>query len=69
MSKFDYVKDWLRYILLLMIGFIVCAFIVITAHKLDDKREKNYCYEIYATDNVILKKCQKYFDKEVKDNE
>lgn len=30
-----------------------------------EKQEKNKCYEIYATDNVILKRCEKYFeDKE-----
>lgn len=28
-----------------------------------ETQEKNNCFEIYATDNVVLKKCEKYFEE------
>lgn len=47
--------------IVLAIFAVVCLFIVV-ASKTDEMMNKRECYEIYATDNVILKKCQKYFE-------
>ena len=60
-------EDILKFILL-TIAVVVCliAFIygcVRLSEYDEDRRNKKECYEIYVTDNVILKKCQKYFDE------
>lgn len=44
----------------LVFGLIIFGF-VLWARADENYREKKDCYEIYATDNVILKKCERYF--------
>lgn len=48
-----------------LVGFIVIILFIVGVSKAGNLMDKRECYEIYATDNVILKKCKKYF--EVKD--
>lgn len=45
---------------LLVFGLIIFA-LTLWAIADENYREKKDCYEIYATDNVILKKCEQYF--------
>ena len=56
-------KEFLQFILIMLLFcggvFLFIAFVIKTDYEMD-KRE---CYEIYATDNVILKKCEKYFER------
>lgn len=55
-------KEFLQFILIMLLFcggvFLFIAFAIKTDYEMD-KRE---CYEIYATDNVILKKCEKFFE-------
>ena len=59
-------------IALILMTFSVCSLFVRGAgnvlenlnekqQELDDKQQKAECYEIYVEDNVILKRCEKYF--------
>lgn len=41
----------------------VAGFALLGIKDAKDK-DRNECYEIYATDNVILKKCEKYFERD-----
>ena len=43
---------------------VILVLMVKTDISIEERRIKEKCYEIYATDNVILKKCQKYFEEE-----
>lgn len=69
MNKYNFIKDviidFFKFMFIFISFSLVTIFITIIASKLDEKREGNACYEIYATDGVILKKCQKYFDEGV----
>lgn len=65
----EFIINFLKLLVLLFGIAVFVIFVKVISDKLDDKRNKEKCYEIYATDNVILKKCEKYFDKEVNDNE
>lgn len=47
----------------LTILLIVVVGIALLGIKGAKDKDRNECYEIYATDNVILKKCEKYFDE------
>ena len=40
----------------------VFLFIAFAIHTENEMNKRN-CYEIYATDNVILKRCEKYFER------
>ena len=56
-------KEFLQFILsMLLFCGVVFLFIAFTI-KTDYEMNKRECYEIYATDNVILKKCEKYFER------
>ncbi len=50
----------------LLIGLTILLIIIVLFALLGIKdakdKDKRNCYEIYATDNVILKKCEKYFE-------
>lgn len=43
-----------------IIGFIIFG-IIIAHYYVDNDISKDKCYEIYTTDNVILKECEEYF--------
>ena len=52
----------------LLVSLIVTVslfFLIILCVAGEDAQNKKECYEIYVTDNVILKKCEKYFKKVV----
>ena len=68
MSDFlNFLVDVLKFLgIVLAIFIIVIAFIAFTV-KTDSEMKKRECYEIYATDGVILKKCEKFFDTKTKD--
>ena len=48
---------------ILIISIMAIAGCVLLGIKGANEMNKRECYEIYATDNVILKKCEKYFEK------
>ena len=64
MSAKEVVIDILKCLGITVIGSIIIIIICFAFGTVDNVQEKQECYEIYATDNVILKKCEKYFDKE-----
>ncbi len=43
-----------------ILGFVLLG-IVIAHYYIDNDISKDKCYEIYATDKVILKECEEYF--------
>ena len=53
-------EDVLGILIISIIAIAGCVLLGIKDAKEMNKRE---CYEIYANDNVILKKCEKYFEK------
>ncbi len=59
-------KDILKFIGLtivaIIIGLLFVLFVVKISEYLQNQQDKKECYEIYATDDVILKKCKKYFE-------
>ena len=62
-----YIEDILKFILLsIILSAVVIAFVYgwVRLDEYDtDRRNKKECYEIYATDNVVLKRCNKYFEE------
>lgn len=60
-------KEFLQFILAMLIFCGVVVSIIAFAIKSDYEIQKRECYEIYATDNVILKKCEKFFERSVQD--
>lgn len=52
----------------LLAGLTILLIVVVGVALLGIKdakdKDRNECYEIYATDNVILKKCEKYFERD-----
>ena len=65
--KYDFLNfliDLGKLLFSILIVFIVVILIIAFAIKTEDTMDKRECYEIYATDNVILKKCERYFEKE-----
>lgn len=60
-------KEFLQFILAMLIFCGVIVSIIAFAIKSDYEIQKRECYEIYATDNVILKKCEKFFERSVQD--
>ena len=64
-------KDILKLTSLIMVAMLIVLLFVLFTYKigeyLDNQENKKECYETYATDEVILKKCEKYF--EVDENE
>lgn len=52
-------EDMLGVLIISIIAIVGCVLLGIKGANEMKKRE---CYEIYATDNVILKKCEKYFE-------
>ena len=59
----NFLWEILKFLFIVLVGFTVFIGFVLLCSKFDEKRDKQECYEIYATDNVILKKCEKYFEK------
>ena len=53
-----------KFAFIMLCCFGVVILIIVFAIKTEDAMNKRECYEIYATDNVILKKCERYFEKE-----
>ena len=51
--------------LISLVVIISLGFLIILCVAGEDAQNKKECYEIYVTDNVILKKCEKYFEKVV----
>lgn len=60
----DFIEDVLQLLFIISVCALIGAIVIILKVKFDEKQAKTECYEIYATDNVILKKCEKYFEKE-----
>ena len=60
----DFLIDLGQLLFSILIVFVVFILILAFAIKTEDIMNERECYEIYATDNVILKKCERYFDKE-----
>ena len=58
----DFLIDVAKFLFVVLAGFAVALLFVVVASKADELMKRRECYEIYATDNVILKKCQKYFE-------
>lgn len=56
----DYTLGFSVAILVISLGVLLTSLAI----KPSNEEKKSECYEIYATDNVILKKCEKYFKKE-----
>ena len=48
-------------LLVSMLCFLFAKGAVNGQEHLNDKNQKLECYEIYVEDNVILKRCEKYF--------
>ena len=55
-------KEFLQFILIMLLFYGGVFSLIAFAIKADYEMNKRECYEIYATDNVILKKCEKYFE-------
>ena len=47
---------------IIIVAFLIFMFAYGIPFK-EEKDKKDRCYEIYATDNVILKECEKYFGR------
>lgn len=60
----EFIIDVLKVLFLMLVTFVIIALTVLLIAYDENRQSKKECYEIYATDNVILKKCEKYFDKE-----
>lgn len=60
-------KEFLQSILAMLIFCGVIASIIAFAIRADYEMSKRECYEIYATDNVVLKKCEKFFERSEQD--
>lgn len=58
----NFLIDVGKFLGMVLAVFVVVALFIVFASKTDEIMDKRECYEIYATDNVILKKCQKYFE-------
>lgn len=56
--------EGMKFILLLALSFIAVAIFIIICDKGAKEIDKRNCYEVYATDGVILKKCEKFFEVE-----
>lgn len=63
-SILNFFMDVGKFVFFVLAVSIIVILIVAFAIKTEDIMNKRECYEIYATDNVILKKCKKYFEKE-----
>lgn len=46
----------------IIVAFLIFMFVYVIPFKVEENK-KDRCYEIYVTDNVILKECEKYFDR------
>ena len=60
----NFLWETLKFLFLVLVGFAIFIAFVLLCAKFDERQSKQECYEIYATDNVILKKCEKYFEEE-----
>ena len=58
----NFLIDVGKFLFFVMAVLIVVALFVLFASKTEETMNKRECYEIYAIDNVILKKCEKYFE-------
>lgn len=55
-------EDIVTIILGFIIGIVIFVILGFLSKDINESMSKRECYEIYATDNVILKKCKKYFE-------
>ena len=46
----------------IIVAFLIFMFVYVIPLR-EEEHKKDRCYEIYATDNVILKECEKYFGR------
>ena len=53
--------DFDEFLIMLITLATMCLGIFGALHYCNNDISQNKCYEIYATDNVILKECEKYF--------
>lgn len=61
----EYIFECLSFCLVIVVFTTLMGYGLLKLDEYDtNRRNKKECYEIYATDNVILKKCQKYFKEE-----
>lgn len=64
---FDFIDSMIdvgKFVATVLAGLIISILIIALVNAMNNKWDKEECYEIYATDNVILKKCEKYFEVE-----
>ena len=60
MDVYDIVRGIVETVIIVAFLIFMCVY-VIPFKEEEDKKDR--CYEIYATDNVILKECEKYFGR------
>lgn len=60
----DVLYELLKFIGLVVAVFIAIALFVVICDRGAKEIDKRNCYEVYATDGVILKKCKKFFEEE-----
>ena len=59
----DFLTEYGELLTGLTILLIFVAGFALLAIKDAKDKDRNECYKIYATDNVILKRCEKYFER------
>ena len=57
LAEYGELLTGLTILLIFVVGFALLAI------KDAKDKDRNECYEIYATDNVILKRCEKYLER------
>ena len=60
MDTYDIVRVIMGAVIILAFMIFMCVYVIPIR---EEEHKKDRCYEIYATDNVILKECEKYFDR------
>ena len=60
MDTYDIARVIMGAVIILAFMIFMCIYVIPIR---EEKHKKDRCYEIYATDNVILKECEKYFGR------
>lgn len=56
--------EGLKFIAMVVCVFVAIALFVVICDRGAREIDKRNCYEVYATDGVVLKKCKKFFEEE-----
>lgn len=60
----NFLWEMFKLLFIFIIGMLVFICFVLVHSGFEKERQKKECYEIYATDNIKLKKCERFFEEE-----